>query len=412
MSAAGVPPPGRPGLRVAIVAGEHSGDQLGAALIAALRARVPEVSCFGVAGPKMIAAGCEAWARADELAVMGLAEVLQHLPRLLRLRGQLLRRFAAAAPDVFVGIDSPEFNLRLARGLKQRGIRTVQYVSPQVWAWRQGRVRTIGASCDLVLCLMPFETDFYAQHGVAAVFVGHPLADQIPLSVDRAGARRALALDPHAPLVALLPGSRLAEVSRLAAPFAAAAARIVALRPGYRFVAPMASAAVREAFAREIAQVPDAPEIRLLDGQAQQALAACDAALVASGTATLETLLTGRPMVAAYRMSPLTALLLRATGLVKVRYFSQPNLLAGRPLVPEFLQEQVTGEALADALLHEVEDRDHVRVLLDEFAAVHRALRCDGAARAADAILACAGSGSAATSGARGGQPAPLSDAH
>jgi lipid-A-disaccharide synthase len=407
MSAAGVPPPGAEGLRVGIVAGEHSGDQLGAAVIAALRERVPGVRCFGVAGPKMIAAGCEAWARADELAVMGLAEVLRHLPRLLRLRGELLRRFVAATPDVFVGIDSPEFNLRLARRLKQRGIRTVQYVSPQVWAWRQGRVRTIGASCDLVLCLLPFETDFYAQHGVAAVFVGHPLADQIPLSVDRDGARRALALDPQAPLVALLPGSRLAEVSRLAAPFAAAAARIVALRPGYRFVAPMASAAVREAFAREIAQVPDAPEIRLLDGLAQPALAACDAALVASGTATLETLLTGRPMVVAYRMSPLTALLLRATGLVKVRYFSQPNLLAGRPLVPEFLQEQVTGEALADALLHEVEDRDHVRVLLDEFAAVHRALRCDGAARAADAILACAGHGSTAASARHDALSAP-----
>lgn len=400
MSAAGVPLPERPGLRVAIVAGEHSGDQLGAALIAALRERVPAVRCFGVAGPKMIAAGCEAWARADELGVMGLAEVLRHLPRLLRLRGELLRRFAAAAPDVFVGIDSPEFNLRLARQLKQRGIRTVQYVSPQVWAWRQGRVRTMGASCDLVLCLLPFETDFYARHGVAAVFVGHPLADQIPLEVDRAGARRALALDPQAPLVALLPGSRLAEVSRLAAPFAAAAARIVALRPGYQFVAPMASPAARVAFSREVAQVTGAPEIRLLDGQAQQALAACDAALVASGTATLETLLTGRPMVVAYRMSPVTALLLRVTGLVKVRYFSQPNLLVGRPLVPEFLQEQVTGEALADALLHEVEDRNHVRELLDEFAAVHRVLRCDGAARAADAILACAG-GSSAMAGAQ-----------
>jgi lipid-A-disaccharide synthase len=400
MSAAGVPPPARAGLRVAIVAGEHSGDQLGAALIAALRARVPEVRCFGVAGPKMIAAGCEAWARADELGVMGLTEVLKHLPRLLRLRAQLLRRFAEAAPDVFVGIDSPEFNLRLARGLKQRGVRTVQYVSPQVWAWRQGRVRTIGASCDLVLCLLPFETDFYAQHGVAAVFVGHPLADQIPLSVDRAAARRALALDPQAPLVALLPGSRLGEISRLAAPFAAAAAQIVARRPAYQFVAPMASVANHEAFAREIAQVPDAPEIRLLDGQAQQALAACDAALVASGTASLETLLTGRPMVVAYRMSPVTALVLRATGLVKVRYFSQPNLLAGRPLVPELLQEQVTGEALADALLHEVEDRDHVRELLDEFAAVHRALRCDGAARAAEAILACVG-GSSAAAGVR-----------
>jgi lipid-A-disaccharide synthase len=335
----------------------------------------------------MLAAGCEAWASADELAVMGLAEVLQHLPRLLRLRGELARRFAAARPDVFVGIDSPEFNLQLARRLKRNGMRTVQYVSPQVWAWRQGRVRTIGESCDLVLCLLPFETEFYARHGVAAVFVGHPLADQIPLDIDRGGARAALGVEAEAPLVALLPGSRIGEVTRLAAPFAAAAAYIGAQRPAYRFLAPMASAAVGETFAREIAQVPGAPAIRLLEGHAQQALAACDAALVASGTATLETMLTGRPMVVAYRVSAVTAFLLRTMKLVKVPYFSQPNLLAGRRLVPEFFQEQVQGVALGTALLQELEDPTHVRELLEEFARQHRALRCGGAARAAEAIL-------------------------
>ena len=232
-------------LRVGIVAGEHSGDQLGAALIAALRERAPGVQCFGVAGPKMIAQGCEEWARSEELAVMGLTEVLHHLPRLLRLRAELRRRFTAARPDVFVGIDAPEFNLPLARQLKAAGIRTVQYVSPQVWAWRGGRVRTIGASCDLVLCLLPFETEFYHRHQVPAVFVGHPLADEIPLSVDSAEARRALELDPLTPVVALLPGSRIGEVSRLAAPFAAAAARIAARKPGWQFLAPMASAAAR-----------------------------------------------------------------------------------------------------------------------------------------------------------------------
>ena len=378
-------------LRVGIVAGEHSGDQLGAALIAALRERVPGVQCFGVAGPKMIAEGCEAWAPSEELAVMGLTEVLRHLPRLLRLRGELWRRFSAARPDVFVGIDAPEFNLPLARRLKRARLRTVQYVSPQVWAWRPGRVRTIGASCDLVLCLLPFETDFYQQHGVPAVFVGHPLADEIPLSVDREGARRALRLDPLTPVIALLPGSRIGEVARLAAPFAAAAARIAARHPNWQFVAPMASAATREAFVREIAQVPGAPVIQLEEGEAQRVLAACDGALVASGTATLETLLTGRPMVVAYRVSAPTAFLLRTLKLVKVRYFSQPNLLAGRHLVPEFFQEQVQGAALGDALLKELEDRNHVRELLDEFAAVHRSLRRGGAARAAEAILECAG---------------------
>ena len=389
LRSAAVPPP----LRVGIVAGEHSGDQLGAALIEALRERVPGVRCFGVAGPKMIAAGCEAWARSEELAVMGLTEVLRHLPRLLRLRGELWRRFSLARPDVFVGIDAPEFNLPLARRLKRAGIRTVQYVSPQVWAWRQGRVRSIGASCDLVLCLLPFETEFYRRHGVPAVFVGHPLADEIPLAVDREEARRALGLDPLTPVIALLPGSRMGEVSRLAAPFAAAAARIAARRPGWQFVAPMASTAVRDEFVRQMAQVPDVPVIRVLDGEAQRALAAAEGVIVASGTAALETLLTGRPMVVAYRWSAATAFLLRTLKLVKVRYFSQPNLLAGRRLVPEFLQEQVQGAALGDALLEELEDPNHVRELLDEFTAVHRSLRRGGAALAAEAILACAGRG-------------------
>jgi len=387
--------PARP-LRVGIVAGEHSGDQLGAALIAALRERVPALSCFGVAGPRMRAAGCEAWAASEELAVMGLAEVLAHAPRLLRLRAALTRRLRAARPDVFIGIDAPEFNLPLARRLKESGIRTVQYVSPQVWAWRPGRVRTIGAACDLVLCLLPFETEFYARHGVPAVFVGHPLADQIPLDPDRAGARRALGIGAAAPLIALLPGSRIAEVARLASPFAAAAAHILARQPSSEFVSPMASSAVREVFVREVAQVPGAPAIRLLDGEAQRALAACDAAIVASGTATLETMLSGRPMVVAYRVSPLTAFLLRSLGLVKVRYFSQPNLLAGRRLVPEFVQEQVSGATLGDALLEELADRDHVRELLDEFARQHRALRCGAAARAAEAVLGALGVGRAA----------------
>jgi lipid-A-disaccharide synthase len=252
-------------------------------------------------------------------------------------------------------------------------------------------VRSIGRSCDLVLCLLPFEAKFYAQHGVRAVFVGHPLADQIPLEVDGGAARRALGIEATAPVVALLPGSRLTEVARLGAPFAAAAAHVAARRSGFRFIAPMASPAVRELFVKQIAQVPDAPEIGLLDGGAQRALAACDAALVASGTATLEALLSARPMVVAYRVSPLTAFLLRTLGLVKVRYFSQPNLLAGRRLVPEFFQEQVSGAALGDALLQELEDRGHVRELVEEFAAVHRTLRRGGAALAAEAILECAG---------------------
>jgi lipid-A-disaccharide synthase len=387
MNAVPVPAARARPLRVGIVAGEHSGDQLGAALILALRERVGELECFGVAGPKMRAAGCDAWAGSDELAVMGLTEVLAHLPRLLSLRAQLARRFSAARPDVFIGIDAPEFNLTLARRLKALGLRTVQYVSPQVWAWRQGRVRTIGSACDLVLCLLPFETEFYDRHQVRAVFVGHPLADEIPLEVDRAAARAARGLTGSTPVVALLPGSRLAEVSHLAQPFVAAAAHIARQEPAWRFIAPMASAATRRVFVQEQSRVAAAPPITLLAGEAQAALAAADGALVASGTATLEALLSGTPLVAAYRANALTAFLVRALGLVKVRYFSLPNLLAGRGLVPEFLQRQVTGAALGEALLREMRDPAHVRELREQFQVTHRTLRRGGAARAAQAIL-------------------------
>ena len=374
-------------LRVGIVAGESSGDQLGAALIVALRERVSQLECFGVAGPKMIAAGCAAWAGAEELAVMGLTEVVRHLPRLLSLRATLTSRFLAARPDVFVGIDAPEFNLGLAKRLHGQGLKTVQYVSPQVWAWRQGRVRNIGRACDLVLCLLPFETAFYSRHGVPAVFVGHPLADQIPLDVDRPGARAALGLQPTATVVALLPGSRVGEIDRLAADFLRAAVWLAERRPELRFIAPMATARAREAFASKQAEVAGAPKVLLLEGRAQEALAACDAAIVASGTATLETLLSRRPMVVAYRLGALTAFLLRRLRLVKVPYFSQPNLLVGRSLVPELLQEQVSGAALGEALLGRLNDRSYLRELDDEFRKVHETLRGGAAARAADAIL-------------------------
>lgn len=390
-------------LRVGIVAGESSGDQLGAALITALRARVPNLECFGMAGPKMVAAGCEAWASSEELSTMGLFEVLRLLPRLLRLRSSLAQRFEQARPDVFVGIDVPDFNLGLEKRLKRAGLKTVQYVSPQVWAWRQGRVRTIARSCDLILCLFPFETEFYAQHSVRAEFVGHPLADQIPLEVDRAGARARLGIPADATIVALLPGSRLGEVERLGADFVRAAQWIQSHRRGVQFIAPMASARVRAAFERALskaATVPSggsaaavraaaAPLVQLVDGQAQTVLAAADAVIVASGTATLETLLSGRPMVAAYRVGALTAFLLRGLALVKVPHFSQPNLLIGRRLVPEFLQEQVNGPALGAALLEQLDAANSPlgSELQREFRRVHELLRQGGADRAAAAIL-------------------------
>ena len=376
-------------LRIGFVAGESSGDQLGAALIDALRVRVPGLECFGVAGPRMIAAGCEAWASAEELAVMGLAEVLRHLPRLLRLRRTLVARFVAARPQVFVGIDAPEFNLGLAARLKARGLCTVQYVSPQVWAWRQGRVRTIGRACDLVLCLLPFETSFYASHGVQAQFVGHPLADQIALDVDRGAARRALEISADATVIALLPGSRRSEVERLGADFAGAAAWIAAQRPAVQFIAPMATHAARQVFARQAAAA--LPRIRLTDGGAREVLAACNAALVASGTATLETLLSKRPMVVAYRLAAATVFVARRLALVKSSYMALPNLLAGRALVPEFFQDEVTPAALGSALLRELDDPARTAALVAEFRSMHRQLRCGAAERAANAILECAG---------------------
>ena len=371
----------------ALVAGEASGDTLGAELIMALRRHYPEARFVGVAGPKMLAAGCEAWARAEELAVMGLTEVLGQLPRLLGLLRRIRARLLAARPDVFIGIDAPDTNLRLERTLRAHGLLTVQYVSPQVWAWRQGRVATIAASTDLVLCLLPFEAEFYANRGVRAEFVGHPLADRIPLSVDRVAARRELGLPPDAPLIALLPGSRSGEVSRLGADFAATAAWLARRRPSLGFVAPMATAAVRTMFAASLAFHAPGVEVRLLDGQAQLALAASDAVLVASGTATLETMLTGRPMVVAYRLGALTAFMLRRLGLVKVPYFSQPNLLLGRRFVPEFFQRQVRADVLGPALEQMLDDAAYRSELQREFARVHLQLRRGGAERAAQAIM-------------------------
>jgi lipid-A-disaccharide synthase len=370
-------------LKIALVAGEASGDTLGAALIEALRRRFPGAQFAGVAGPKMKAAGCVAWHDIDELAVMGLTEVITHLPRLLRLRRALRARILEWHPDVFIGVDYKEFNLGLARLLKRDGLATVQYVSPQVWAWRQGRARTIGESVDLVLCLFPFEPDFYRSYGVRAAFVGHPLADQIPMQVDRAAARATLGIDAGARVLAVLPGSRPGEVEKLAAPFAGAAELLARRFPGLVCIAPMVNAALRDQFATQCAALAPKAAVRLLDGQARLALAAADVVLVASGTATLETALSKRPMVVAYRLGAITAFILQAFGLVKIKHFSQPNLLAGAELVPEFFQGAASPENLAAALARWLEDPDAVAKVTAEFARIHERLRCDGAERAA-----------------------------
>jgi lipid-A-disaccharide synthase len=371
---------------IVLVAGETSGDNLGAHLIEALRARLPNARFAGVAGPRMIAAGCQGWERADDLAVMGLFEIIPHLPRLLRIRRNLLARVLAERPDVYVGVDAKEFNLRVAPRLKERGIRTVQYVSPQIWAWRQGRVRTIGRAVDLVLCLLPFEKRFYDEHGVRAEFVGHPLADQIPLHLDPRAARTALQLDPDGAYVALLPGSRHGEVARLSPDFAATVAWLSRQRPQLKFIAALANASARRTFAAALETAGVRDRVTLVDGHAQRVMAASDVVLLASGTATLEATLVKRPMVVAYRLSLLTTFLLKTLKLFKAPFFAQPNLLAGRQVVPEYFNDEVRAEVLGPAVLAQLEraDRDQ---LVQTFASIHETLRRDASARAADAIL-------------------------
>ena len=375
-------------LRVGLVAGEASGDTLGADLIHALRCLAPDVQFFGVAGPKMQAAGCEVWEPSESLAVMGLFEVLRDLPRLVRLLARIRDRFLAARPDVFVGIDAPDTNLRLARRLHAAGIPTVQYVSPQVWAWRQGRARSMRESVDLVLCLLPFEKSFYDQHGIPAEFVGHPLADAIPLTVDRQAARTALKIDANAQVVALLPGSRRGEVTRLARDFAATARWLAAQRPQLVFVAPMASAAAREIFARELGLHAPGVEVLLIDGQAQTALIAADVVMVASGTASLETALCKRPMVVVYRLGAMTVWMLRRLNLVKTKFFAQPNLLADRRVVGEYFQDEIVPESIGAELLMWLDDAERRSALEAEFSQIHAVLRRDAGVRAAQAVVA------------------------
>jgi len=374
-------------LRVGLVAGEASGDTLGADLISAMLKLAPDAQFFGVAGPKMQAAGCEVWEPAESLAVMGLFEIVRHLPRLLRLRARARALFLAARPDVFVGIDAPEFNLRLARNLRAAGIPTVQYVSPQVWAWRQGRARSIHESVDLVLCLLPFEKRFYDAHGMHAEFVGHPLADAIPLVPDRRAARQGLNIDASAEVVALLPGSRRGEVARLAGEFAATARWLAAQRPQLVFIAPMANAAVREIFAQALARLAPGVEIRLIEGRAQTALIAADVVMVASGTASLEAALCKRPMVVVYRLGRMTAWVLRRLNLVKSKYFAQPNLLADRRVVGEYFQDDIVPESIGAELLMWLDDAERRSALEREFSRIHADLRRGAGMRAAQAIL-------------------------
>jgi lipid-A-disaccharide synthase len=400
-----IPNPGP--ARFALVAGEASGDLLGAGLIAALRERFPDAVFAGVGGPRMQAAGLEAWHASDELAVMGLAEVVKHLPRLLALRRDVRRRVLAFRPDAFIGIDAPDFNFGLERKLKSAGIRTVHYVSPSVWAWRAKRAAKIGRSADLVLCLFPFEPEIYARHGVDAAFVGHPLADTFALDPAQGPARAALGLADGVPVLALLPGSRLGEIRRLGSDFIDAAALLRQRLPNLEVVAPIANAATRHAFegllrSRQIAngesQIVTGADaaspairdsrfaIRILDGHSHEAMIAADAVLLASGTAALEAMLAKRPMVVAYRVSPLTYRIVMGLNMLEVNRYSLPNVLAGRDLVPELMQDACTPAALADALLPALSERRPPMPLVAEYRHLHLELRRDASRSAAAAI--------------------------
>lgn len=372
-------------MRVVITAGEASGDQLGAGLIQAIRARRPDARFQGIAGPRMQAAGCESFYSMERLSVMGLFEAFGRFAEVIPMRRRLAKRLIADPPDVLVGIDAPDFNLSLELMLKQAGVPTVHYVSPSVWAWRRYRVKKIARAVDRMLVLFPFEREFYQRRHVPVSFVGHPMADEIPMHTDRLAARRSLGLPEDGECVALLPGSRVSEVRFLAGPLAQTAAWLAERRPGLRFVAPLVDAATRSLFAIAAQRYAGHLDLRFVDGQARTVMAAADAVLAASGTATLEALLLKRPMVITYKTLPITWLIGRR--MLHVDHVGLPNLLAGSALVPELLQDEARPERLGAALLEFLQSPECVRALERRFADIHASLKNDASAKAADAVL-------------------------
>ncbi|OKP03504.1 lipid-A-disaccharide synthase [Xenorhabdus eapokensis] len=372
-------------LTIGLVAGETSGDILGAGLIRALKAKIPHARFVGVAGPLMQAEGCEAWYEMEELAVMGIVEVLGRLPRLLKIRKDLTARFTALKPDVFIGIDAPDFNLTLEGRLKQQGIKTIHYVSPSVWAWRQKRVFKIGRATDLVLAFLPFEKAFYDRFNVPCRFIGHTMADAMPLHTDKAAARKILDIPLAAHCLAILPGSRHAEVEMLSADFLKTAQLLREKFPDLHVLVPLVNAKRREQFQRIKNEIAPDLLLHLLDGKAREAMIASDAALLASGTAALECMLAKCPMVVGYRMKPFTFWL--AKRLVKTPYVSLPNLLAGKKLVKELLQNECEPQALSEALLPLLQGGADVEALKQTFLHLHESIRCDADEQAAQAVL-------------------------
>lgn len=377
-------------MRIALVAGEASGDMLAAHLIRAFKKAYPDARFVGIGGPKMEAEGFDAWWPSELLAVNGYVDVLRRFRELWNTRAELLKRLKSDPPDLFIGVDAPDFNLEVERRLRRSGIKTVHYVSPSIWAWRGKRVHKIKRAADMVLCLFPFEPAIYERHGVRAAFVGHPMADQIPLQPDREAARADLQLTGDGPVVALLPGSRVGEVTHLANVFVETAQRLCQRYPSIRFLVPLVTRRTRELF-EEALYAANATELplKIMFGHADLAMTAADAVLVASGTATLETALHKRPMVITYRMGKWSYRII--SRMAYLPYVGLPNILAGEFVVPEYLQDNATAPALSDAIAKLLDDRTAREAQEARFMQMHLALRQDHATRAAEALTGLLG---------------------
>ena len=374
---------------IALVAGEVSGDILGAGLIRALKVKYPNARFVGIAGERMIAEGCETLVDMEEIAVMGLAEIVKHLPRLLKIRKMVVETMSAQKPDIFIGIDAPEFNLYVEDKLKAQGIKTVHYVSPSVWAWRQKRIYKIARATDLVLVFLPFEKAFYDRFNVPCRFVGHTMADSIPLKPNRHEACNVLNIDEKQRYMAILVGSRSAEVELLSEPFLQTALHLKEKFPDLKFLVPLINQKRRQQFEQFKARLAPDLDMILLDGNARQAMIAAEVTLLASGTAALECMLCKSPIVVGYRMKPLTYFL--AKHLVKTPYISLPNLLADEMLVPEMIQEDCTAEKLTEKLIPYLEQDESAvqnrHVLIQRFTDLHQQIQCDADKQAAQAVI-------------------------
>ena len=374
-------------MRIAIIAAEASGDLLGAGLMQALQRAIPDARFEGIGGPRMQAVGMQLFEPMESLSVMGLVEVLRHLPRLLRLRRALRSRWLSDPPDLFIGVDAPDFNLTLERHLRSAGVPTVHYVSPTVWAWREGRVAKLRAAADLLLSIFPFEPEFLARHGVKAAYVGHTLAADMPMEPDRRAARELLGLAQDAPVLAVLPGSRHSEIERLARPFLLTARDCARQLPGLRVVTPLVNESGGRLWRRQ--RELHAPELEVVEcpQQSRQAMAAADVVLTASGTATFEAMLSKRPMVVGYKLNALTYAIAKWLHLVKLEHVAMANLLAGEALAPEFIQDACEPEQLVPAVMAFFRDPQRVQHIVQRYRELHAELALDTDRLAAQAVI-------------------------